>query len=157
MRYVAIVLCFFCFAPCEAQTFSDRDFQQLHQLIGRWKMTTARGEIWEQWELRNGMLYGTSFRIRDKDTTWLEQIDLLFDNGGIFYKPVVANQNNGQRVSFALNRISANTFQFENLLHDFPQRIIYDFSVPDSIYARIEGNSKGQFRTSQYRYARIKH
>ena len=48
--------------------------------------------------------------------------------------------------SFELTSIDENTVTFEDLQHDFPQRISYTLTTADHLLARIEGESKGQFR-----------
>ncbi len=44
---------------------------------------------------------------------------------------------------------------FENLEHDFPQRVRYRRAGPDSLIASIEGMSKGQPRTVTFAYRRV--
>ena len=43
---------------------------------------------------------------------------------------------------------------FENLHHDFPQRIGYRRSSPDSLYAWIEGTMDGEPRRLEFLYRR---
>jgi hypothetical protein len=44
---------------------------------------------------------------------------------------------------------------FENLEHDFPQRVMYRSLAPDRLGARIEGNDSGAFRGIDYPMQRI--
>jgi hypothetical protein len=44
---------------------------------------------------------------------------------------------------------------FENLQHDFPQRVIYRSQPPDRVAARIEGNDSGSVRGIDYPMQRI--
>jgi hypothetical protein len=148
----SLVVAFFAMA----QTFSASDYQQLQPLKGQWKMTTSWGEFWEDWQWRNNMLYGISYRVKGKDTTQLEQVNLPFENGRISFKVLTAFEEEKTRISFGLVSMQNRRFVFENLDHDFPQRIIYDLSKPDSLYARIEGIVDGKLQSSDYRYARVK-
>jgi len=44
---------------------------------------------------------------------------------------------------------------FENLAHDFPQRVRYRRAGPDSLIASIEGVRGGQLRTVTFAYRRV--
>ena len=48
--------------------------------------------------------------------------------------------------SFELTQISGERVVFENLNHDFPQRIIYWRDADGTLHARIEGERNGQPR-----------
>ena len=43
---------------------------------------------------------------------------------------------------------------FENLQHDFPQRIGYQRTGPNALLAWVEGSQKGQFRRIEFPYRR---
>ena len=43
---------------------------------------------------------------------------------------------------------------FENSQHDFPQRIGYQRTAPDTLFAWIEGTEKGQTRRIEFPYRR---
>lgn len=45
---------------------------------------------------------------------------------------------------------SAHEVVFENLGHDFPQRVIYRLEAPDRLFARIEGLRNGNLRGVDY-------
>jgi hypothetical protein len=48
--------------------------------------------------------------------------------------------------TFTARSVGAREVVFENLAHDFPQRIIYRLQDDGNLAARIEGNEKGQLR-----------
>lgn len=50
---------------------------------------------------------------------------------------------------------AAGELVFENLQHDFPQRVIYRAQPPDRLAARIEGNDAGTIRGIDYPMQRI--
>ena len=53
-------------------------------------------------------------------------------------------QPSGQpQATFPLLRHDADSFVFENLAHDFPQRVIYRRAGATGLHARIEGKGKG--------------
>lgn len=132
------------------------EFLRLDVLVGLWRMETSKGPLFERWERFDEVtLAGESFRISEDDTIRLESIRLVSRPEGIFYIPIVENQNDGQPVSFKLISSDDNRFVFENRQHDFPQRIIYSIVTKDSIVARIEGISKGKVASSDFYYRRI--
>lgn len=45
---------------------------------------------------------------------------------------------------FDMKQLTANEVVFENLTHDFPQRIIYRHLETDALLGRIEGQSDGR-------------
>jgi hypothetical protein len=86
----------------------------------------------------------------------LETVRLKQNEQGIFYIPIVQEQNNKKPVSFKMTESDKATFTFENKEHDFPQRIIYRIINPDSVVARIEGVKNGKPGSFDYYYKRIK-
>ncbi|MGB4774266.1 MAG: DUF6265 family protein [Daejeonella sp.] len=131
--------------------------QQLEWLIGNWKNSTVNGQLYEIWTKRNDTLYsGHSFMITKGDTAFSERITLQLKEGNLFYIPIVSDQNKGKAVSFKLISDTKGEFVFENKEHDFPQRIIYKNPVPDSLFARIEGNVDGKFKKDEFPMTRYK-
>jgi len=56
--------------------------------------------------------------------------------------------------SFLEDAVSDSTVVFENLEHDFPQRIGYRFSSPDSLFAWIEGELSGELQRIEFFFRR---
>jgi hypothetical protein len=50
---------------------------------------------------------------------------------------------------------AADVVRFENLAHDFPQRVIYRRVGSDSVVARIEGRRGGELRGIDFPYRRV--
>ena len=44
----------------------------------------------------------------------------------------------------------------QNPKHDFPQKVVYEFHLPDNLYAYIEGMDEGVFSRQEYFYKRVK-
>jgi hypothetical protein len=147
---------FLAFTTLSFSDSSDR-FNQLLTLEGTWVMQTKKGPLFESWnKVSDVELQSRSYRLNGKDTVLLEKVSIVEKEGGIFYIPVVENQNNGQPVKFTLISIEKNKFTFENKLHDFPQRIIYNLLSTDSIVARIEGEKKGIKSGSDFHFKRYR-
>lgn len=122
---------------------------------GFWKMETDEGSAIEEWEKVSDSLYtGIGYVVKDGDTIVYESIKLKYADGKLCYAPTVLNQNDGKEVLFPLKEYveAEKKFVFENLLHDYPQRIIYHFTDDKNLTARIEGEVEGKIESSDYTY-----
>jgi hypothetical protein len=135
----------------------QQEILKAHWLIGTWENKTSRGSIYETWEKQNETtFYGKSYTLREEDTVVFENIQLVQKQEGLFYIPVVKNQNQGLPVSFTLRTISEHEMIFENPKHDFPQRISYTRIAADSLVAVISGTRNGQERFQRFPMRRVK-
>jgi hypothetical protein len=66
----------------------------------------------------------------------------------------VARPSGQAEASFAMTRLTGDEVVFENLAHDFPQRILYRRTDADTVTARIEGQVDGKARAEDYPYKR---
>jgi hypothetical protein len=57
--------------------------------------------------------------------------------------------------SFPAIELTADRVVFENLTHDFPQRVIYARAADGSLAARIEGKLDGVQRGIDFRFQRV--
>lgn len=70
--------------------------------------------------------------------------------------PLLTPHPSGVRsVTFSPVRIEATRIVWENLEHDFPQRIIYHRVASDTLVARIEGGSGADAQALEWRMARM--
>lgn len=145
--------------PAAAQMPSGdkNSLDELSWLQGTWENKTARGRIYESWR-RDGdtSLRGKSYMIRGKDTLVFERISLVLRAGELFYIPTVSDQNSGRAVSFRQSSIIAGHLVFENLQHDFPQKISYTLIGQDSLLAVISGMKNGKERAQLFPMKRMK-
>lgn len=134
---------------------SHRNELPLQLYKGLWKMETDEGAIFEEWEKDSDSLYtGMSYVVKDGDTILLETLSLKYADGKLCYAPVLQNQNEGQEILFPLKEYveAEKKFVFENITHDFPQRIIYRFDGDKNLTARIEGEVDGKMESSDFNY-----
>lgn len=114
------------------------------QLTGTWIMEkkngTIMGETW--WKKDDNSMSGESFLIKKGDTTILETVDLLKEGNDIFYVPVAFGQNDDKPVRFKLTAVTASAYIFENPAHDFPKRIVYDFTDSETLHAYIDDGTE---------------
>lgn len=147
-----LVLCGF----SQESTFTQKDFEKLRPIVGTWLNKRARGDIYETWARKGEKEFaGMSYTLAGADTTPLEKVRLYIQGSEIVYAPVAAGQNQDKEVLFKLKTIEGGRFVFENLQHDFPKRIVYDFRSNDSLYAHIEGEVESRQRRVDYPYRRI--
>lgn len=116
-------------------------FRQLQQLAGgTWVMHSKVATTCEEWKVRSAdLLSSRSYRIKGKDTTQLETVELSQKGNEVYYTSTVPDQNHAKPVAFKLIDAGNNQFTFSNPAHDFPQRIVYRFVGKDSLHAWIEG------------------
>jgi hypothetical protein len=65
-----------------------------------------------------------------------------------------ANPSGQAPAEFESIHASDSAVTFENLRHDFPQRVIYRRRGADSLLARVEGTTGGQTRGVDFPYTR---
>ena len=117
-------------------------------------MKTSKGILYEGWQkINDTLLQGGSYKIKGHDTIYLERVSLKHTPKGIFYVPIV-KENNMQTVSFKLTSHNNNSFVFENPEHDFPKRVIYELVSSDSMHAYIDDGINSTKR-SDYFYRKV--
>jgi hypothetical protein len=115
-------------------------------LVGTWKMNLLGGANIESWEQVNENLYkGKSVRVKGKDSTLQETLEISKKDTVWYYTSTVVNQNNNQPISFKIIYTRPGEFISENPAHDFPQRIAYRRYQSMFMHATIEGNNKGRY------------
>lgn len=126
-------------------------------LQGQWLMNTPRGQIMESWRvLSSNNILGHTYSISNGDTSLIESINVLKESDGIYYVPIVKDQNQGKATRFKMTSADNNTFIFENRTHDFPKRIVYDFKSPDILHAWVDGGVDTPSKRSDFFYHRIR-
>ena len=121
------------------------------KITGTWLMTTKKGTIGETWEkVDENYCQSKGFIIKGKDTIITERVALRKTAEGVFYTSTVEDQNNKQPVAFKLSTASSNIFIFENPAHDFPKRIVYEFTGNNTLHAYIDDGTNGKNRQDYY-------
>ena len=112
-------------------------------------------QIVEQWMApAGGTMIGMSRTMRDGKTTGWEYMRIESGDSGIFF--VSKPKENKEETYFRLKTSAMNELVFENPDHDFPQRVMYRASGPDSLNARIEGMQNGKSSGVDFPYKRVK-
>ena len=125
--------------------------QKLNWLIGNWEQKLPDGTLKENWSKENDSTFnGDSYFINTKDTVHFESIKLVQTAEQLTYIATVIGQNNDEPVAFKLTSDADNTFTFENLAHDYPQKITYKKVSDTNLIASISGKQQGKDSSESY-------
>ena len=126
--------------------------EALEWMSGCWTLASTQATIDEQWmRPAGGTMLGMSRTVRGGKTTEYEFLQIRETTNGLEY---VAKPLGQTEATFPVKTIEASAVVFENLAHDFPQRIIYRKTGENTATARIEGTRSGQLRGIDYPYQR---
>jgi hypothetical protein len=126
-------------------------------LLGNWENKSADGNLTENWEKVNDSTFqAQSYYIKEKDTLHFESITLQQKGENLTYTATVKGQNNDKPVTFKLKTATDKQLAFENLKHDYPQKISYTQITPDSLVAKISGIQQGKPSSEQFSMKKIK-
>jgi len=99
---------------------------------------------------RGGSMLGMSRTVIGGKTVEYEFLRIAVVGNALAY---VAKPSGQAEATFPLKSIDDGVVVFENLAHDFPQRIIYRRTA-EGVTARIEGTVKGETRGRDFPYSR---
>ncbi|WP_296248439.1 DUF6265 family protein [uncultured Stenotrophomonas sp.] len=108
-----------------AVTTAAAELASLDWLLGNWQRTgmAAGTSGAEQWRRQADVLEGEGRSYRQGELQFQERLRIIDAGGQLYYVADVAG--NPAPVRFALVEQGAQSVVFENLRHDFPQRIAY--------------------------------
>lgn len=122
-------------------------------LAGCWELRGGARVTTEMWMAPSGGLMLGASRTVVRDTAREhESLRLSMRDGKLTYTAIPSRQ---AETSFPAILVSDTALVFENLTHDFPQRIIYRRVGADSVVARIEGPRNGQTRGIDFPMRRV--
>lgn len=120
-------------------------------LLGNWENNSEFGNLTENWTKVNDSTYqGQSYFIKNKDTLHFESISLQQIGENLTYTAKVEGQNKNESIPFKLKSITAKQMVFENVKHDYPQKIVYNQITKDSLVAVISGIQEGKPTSEQF-------
>jgi hypothetical protein len=126
---------------------------QLSWLAGCWSDESADPGSGENWMTpAGGTMLGVGRTVKAGRTAQFEYLQIRASAaGGLVYTALPSGQ---KQTDFNLLSVAGKRFVFENLQHDFPQRIIYSREDDDRMTARIEGTRGGQLKGFEYQLRR---
>jgi hypothetical protein len=130
------------------------DISTLSWLAGCWRMETSSRLVDEQWmaPAGDGML-GMSRTVAKGRMAEHEFIQIRVQDGRLVY---IAQPSSQATTTFTAVSATEREAVFENLAHDFPQRVIYRMGEGGAtLQARIEGVRGGQLRGIDFPYVGV--
>lgn len=111
--------------------------EQAKWLAGCWELRTQNRLTLEMWmPPGGGMMLGASRTVVGGVTREFEHLRLRPEGATLAYVALPSGQ---KETTFPAKHVSDSLLVFENLQHDFPQRVMYRKRGADSVVARIEG------------------
>jgi hypothetical protein len=125
----------------------------LRWLSGCWQFERDGRRVREQWMPPDGgALLGMSRTVKDGAVLEFEFVRIETRDGVLHY---VAKPSGQAEAAFALARSGPEELLFENLQHDFPQRIGYRRQSKDALLAWVEATRNGRERRLEFPYQRV--
>ena len=128
--------------------------QEIKKLFpGKWKLNVNNSEVYEEWIMESETeLTGKSYSINN-GVQDIGEVLFLKKFAEIWAYVAIPE---GQNITlFKLIKYSSNKFVFENAEHDFPQRIIYEFSDDEKLSVAIEGIVNGKMKRKEFNYITV--
>ena len=133
---------------------ADDGIDSLRWLSGCWAAEGQEQGSIEYWMApAGGSMFGVTRTVRGDETTTYEYMRIVTESSGDIV--FVASPAGQETATFTLKYLADNEVAFENLQHDFPQRVIYRLEQPDKLIGRIEGNINGVSRSVDFPMTRI--
>lgn len=135
-------------APAAATT----TVADLQWLSGCWKAEGGEAGSGEMWSSAEGeTMFGISRTVRKGRTVAFEYLRIAkLDDGSI---ALIASPSGQDTTRFKLKTSTRNRAVFQNLGHDFPQRVIYS-REGERLTGSIEGTKGGKMRRVDFPYLR---
>jgi hypothetical protein len=126
--------------------------EQVAWMQGCWQMDAGPRVVEEQWMApRGGVMLGMGRTVRDGKLVEYESVLLREQGGKLAYE---AHPSGQPSAVFMSSTIGESTVIFENLAHDYPQRVGYK-REGDSLIAWIDGTAGGKSRRVDFPYRRV--
>ena len=139
---------------CLGFTGRQRDsIDRVRWIAGCWAAQNAQRTIYEQWTSpQGGAMLGTSRTVSGDTLVEYEFVVLREQGDRLAYQ---AHPSGQATTIFLSTSVSDSSVIFENLQHDFPQRVGYDRRGADSVVAWISGPRGATIRRIDFRYGRV--
>lgn len=137
-----------------------RDFP-LEALVGKWEDVNRENRFYEEWEkVGERHLKGTGYVLSgdsmQSDTVFIEQLEILPENGSLFYVVSLSGSQTSENVRFEMTSNSKGVITFENPQHDFPKKISYKLMSNVQMEVYLNGVENGEFGETRFSFIRQK-
>src|SRR5262245_51049064 len=120
-------------------------------ISGDWETASGPSQTEEHWtKVAGGSMIGMSRTMAGGKTVFFEYLRIETRGDDIYYVAHPKARNPG--TEFKLVRLSSQEAIFENLMHDFPKRIIYRRHGNGDLIARIEGDGTEKEKPQEFHY-----
>jgi hypothetical protein len=124
-------------------------------LVGLWQCEDNDGILYEDWKKLNDTLFlGKSYYLADKDTLFVENIQLTVVGDSLNYSSLKSDTLQKNKL-FKGVLTSNNGFQVENPQHGFPKSILYNLLNDTLMMIEISGEIDGLKETQPYQMVKI--
>jgi hypothetical protein len=121
-------------------------------MAGCWEQRSGTRLVEEHWLApRGGMMLGMGRTTRGDSVVEYEHTRIYARGDTLVF---AASPSGQAPAEFRVLGPLRDEVRFENLAHDFPQRVIYRRAGADSLLARVEGMRGGQMRGFDFAYGR---
>jgi hypothetical protein len=139
---------------CKKDILADK-LNPAQWIVGNWEQKTDKGILTESWQRQNDSVFvGSCYFINESDTLHRETILLEQRADSITYSANVMGQNNDKAVPFTLKTANTNSLVFENLSHDYPQKIVYQKNKSNGLLVTISGILHGKKSVEKYNFSK---
>ena len=122
-------------------------------MAGTWSLSNGGVVVEEHWtDARGNLMVGMNRTTKDEGKASFEFLRIEKRDGKLAY---VAMPSGKEPTVFPLKSLTSSRVTFENLAHDFPQRIIY-WRDQDRLCARVEGDLGGKIGGEEWCWTRVK-
>ena len=131
------------------QTLVRGSINDLAWLSGCWDSVGGEPGSGEFWTVPAGnTMFSVARTIRNGATVQHEFVQILQADDGTIQ--LMANPSGQEGATFQMIKLSASEVVFQNLGHDFPQRIMYQLGKNGRLDARIDGEIEGTARSIDF-------
>lgn len=143
----------FCLLAGQAQSQSHPlGLDGLKWLTGCWVQTADGKTVEEHWtDGAGGVMLEVGRTVKDGQLRDYEFTRIEMKDGVLTF---TADPMDQPEASFTAKAQSADSIEFENLAHDFPQHVRYRSIGPDDLHAEIDGSVDGEIKTIGWDYMR---
>ncbi len=153
IRFIALLAT----ALMASALFNSAHAQKIDQLAwmtGTWAQVKESETVRESWLGPQGkLLVAVNLTHSQRRGAAFEFLRIAETASGLSY---YGSPQGKTPVEFKLKEMGEKKVTFENLGHDFPQRILYWMAADGAMHARIEGNIQGKDRAMEWRFEREK-
>ena len=134
------------------QTAAAPQIQRLSWLGGCWEVVSPERAVEEHWMAPRGRnMVGVGRTVRGDTLVEFELVVIREQGDQLAYE---AHPSGQPSAVFLSRTLTDSSVIFENLQHDFPQRIGYQRNGPNALLAWIEGSQQGKIRRIEFPYRR---